>query len=48
MGPDGGVPSGGQGVDSSGRGASTIGTGDVPLAGVAGFTGNTGQSEEPV
>jgi len=46
MGPDGGVPQGDQGVDSSGRGASTIGTGDVPLAGEAGFTGNTGGPEE--
>tara|TARA_E500000318_G_scaffold109832_1_gene123737 strand:+ start:263 stop:2398 length:2136 start_codon:yes stop_codon:yes gene_type:complete len=46
VGPDGGVPQGAPGVDNSGRGAGTIGTGDVPLAGEAGFTGNTGGPEE--
>ena len=46
MGQSGGVPNGAPGVDNSGRGAGTVGTGDVPLAGEDGFTGNTGGSEE--
>ena len=48
VGPNGGVPNGDPGVDNSGRGAGTVGTGDVPLAGEAGFTGNTGESQEPL
>jgi len=41
MGGPNGVPAGPPPVDSSGVGNSTIGTGNVPVAGEAGFTGNT-------
>jgi hypothetical protein len=46
MAPDGGVPSGVQGTDDSGRGNGTIGVGTAPSAGEAGFSGNTPQIEE--
>ena len=46
MAPDGGVPDGPSGTDDSGRGNGTIGTGAVPSAGEAGFTGNSPQVEE--
>jgi hypothetical protein len=46
MAPDGGVPNGPQRTDDSGRGDGTIGTGAVPSAGEAGFTGNSPQVEE--
>ena len=46
MAPDGGLPDGPQRVDDSGRGDGTIGTGVVPSAGEAGFTGNSPQIEE--
>ena len=46
MAPDGGVPNGTQGTDNSGRGNGTIGTGVVPSAGEAGFTGNSPEVEE--
>jgi hypothetical protein len=39
------VPSGPAPVDSSGIGNSTIGTGNVPVAGEDGFTGNPPQTE---
>ena len=45
MAPDGGVPSGLQGSDDTGRGNGTIGVGTAPSAGEAGFTGNTGETE---
>jgi hypothetical protein len=41
----GGVPQQPEGLDRSGVGNGTIGTGDVPSAGEAGFTGNTDQVE---
>lgn len=41
----GGVPQQPEGLDRSGVGNGTIGTGDVPSAGEAGFTGNTDQIE---
>jgi hypothetical protein len=41
MGASQGVPSGPQGLDDSGRGNGTIGVGTAPVAGEAGFTGNT-------
>ena len=41
MGGAGDVPNGPPPVDNSGTGNGTIGTGDVPVAGEAGFTGNT-------
>jgi hypothetical protein len=40
MGVANAVPSGPPPVDNSGVGNGTIGTGDVPVAGEAGFTGN--------
>jgi len=45
MAPDGGIPSGLQGSDDTGRGNGTIGVGTAPSAGEAGFTGNTGETE---
>ena len=41
MGGAGAVPQQSQELDRSGVGNGTIGTGDVPSAGEAGFTGNT-------
>ena len=46
MAPDGGIPSGVQGVDDSGRGNGTVGVGTSPSAGEAGFTGNNAQTQE--
>ena len=46
MAPNGGVPSGPPGSDDSGRGNGTIGVGVAPNAGEAGFTGNTGATED--
>ena len=40
MGQPNGVPNGPAPIDNSGVGNGTIGTGDVPVAGEAGFTGN--------
>ena len=45
MAPNGGLPSGVQGSDDTGRGNGTIGVGTAPSAGEAGFTGNTGETE---
>ena len=46
MGSPEGVPNGPPGTDDSGRGNGTIGVGTAPVAGEAGFTGNSPQVEE--
>lgn len=45
MGSPNGVPAGPPPIDNSGVGNSTIGTGNVPVAGEAGFTGNPPESQ---